>query len=250
MRIPKTALAAAKCCSEGGRWAHDAIKLESKDGDCHAIGSDGRQMVVFAWHDPHRDDFDGLLLDKDAETLAKAAGKGQLAVSVYEANGQVFARAINKTTATEITPQKVEGRFPPWREVLWRPTPENSVTVTLDHRFLANLARIVADHALECDDRGVTITVCTNKVAPVLIAARGPNGKAVGAVMPFGDPDAPPSCAWFDPPKDQPCPPPAEDDSEPEEPTDIDSPEAVDTVIEPAEPAWKVRLRAKFATTS
>ncbi len=233
MFVPKSALAiVSHCDSECSRYALGSVQFErGTDGKALAIATDGRRLAVLEWADLPLDTESALAKDRAAvravESLGlsadhvpsfstllsvedlKKAGKmitakpsiqastpvyGAVMLDEVSANGKVTMGATNGSSPSTMTVASTEGRFPKWRDVL--PSSDETITVKLDPKYLAEACKLLQDFATSEDNRGITLTLHkatdsrTGEVhwdeKPVVLAAQnceGRSGKIV--IMPL-----------------------------------------------------------------
>lgn len=218
--------------TESSRYALASVRFErDAAGAPLAIGCDGRRLLVLGWHEAPAaeyppgpltlnpfpvENFETLLPATEARKLATAklpAGLvkrkpilGNIVIDEAGTNSTIPVGWHDMETATELRPCAMEGRYPRWRDVCPAYGPRNSVSVTVDARYLAELAEVIAKHATDLTSESgasVTLTISAKEshLRPVVLSAAATDGRcAYGVLMPLvgkkGKEKAAPAVVW------------------------------------------------------
>ena len=167
------------------------------------MATDGRRLIAVRWIEDsgedypagvgdtsHVENFGTLIPVKSWNEAAKLPPKKSVKpilqnvlVEESSANGTVRMAATDLETTKQVTPRSLEGRFPRWRDVMPQPD-KNSITVTLDATYLAEVCAALAKMVTDDSSRGVDITF-THQDKAVLITKQLNGVSATAVIMPL-----------------------------------------------------------------
>lgn len=219
MLIPRSALAARKCCdADSRRYALGGIYFTRNDaGAPLAVATDGRKLVALTWQEPcdvatgaadhpasadldlsaRLGSSDGIIVPAAAcDQLAKCKiGEKSRRESLRHfaleepadpAANSVRIAACDGDQSANFTPKLQEGRFPSWRDVIPAPRAD-SINFELDGKQLVVLLESILAHAGN-ESNSVTFSIVADRPftsAVTITAARADGNKAVGVIMPL-----------------------------------------------------------------
>ena len=216
MLVPKRIFAISKAAArEQGRYAINGVALQrTPDGRPLALATDGRRLLVATWREEKAADLpEGVMQGQDIQHTPDAEAHGLTQGVIVpltawaEAERSIPRKAprpilkhaafgvegrMVKIGASDLEIAKrndalaVAGIFPKWRSVLPRYDEDETVCVSVNPKYLAELAQTVADIAGDQDDGSVTLVIKDGK-RPLLVVKETPEGAAIGVLMPCGD---------------------------------------------------------------
>lgn len=234
MHIPRNVFSMHKLTDPGSlRFSMGGVRFErpkpqDEKGVANplAIACDGRRLLVLSWSEnkllatkdssisqqpvhgfstilPVQACKDAAKLAKPSKTdLANRPYLGQVILDEPHSNGTVPIYGTDDTSSGTITPKALDGRFPDWRGMCAVYTQDNSLSVQLDARLLAEMLQVMAEHCCDQVNNSVTLTVPMKLGAPATVTAADSKGnKAFGVLMPLSSPGpdgkpAHPAQAW------------------------------------------------------
>lgn len=206
MLVPKNIFAVGKVAAkEQERYAINGVCLDrTPDGRPLAIATDGRRLIAATWAEGKPEDLpEGLTLKDDVkgETIVpldawkeieknvpKRAPRPSLKVAAVGLNGNSIEAVSTDMASVKRSSAKVAaGIFPKWKQVL--PRYDNPTCISFNPKYLAEVAEAVAEAAGVAEDCPTVTLAIQEYNRPGLIVAHGPNGTAVGVLMPVAADD-------------------------------------------------------------
>lgn len=206
MLVPKNVFAVGKVAAkEQGRYAINGVCLgRTPDGRPLAVATDGKRLVAATWAEGKAEELPADLTagqDIKAETIVgletwneigknvpKKAPRPNLKQAVVGIEGrQVQAVSTDMTNTRRSAGLVVEGAFPKWRQVV--PRQDKPMCISFNPKYLAEVAEVVAEAAGVNEDNPVVTLAIEDFSRPALLVAKGPNGTAVGVLMPVAKQD-------------------------------------------------------------
>lgn len=216
MLIPAQVKNVAKAAaSESTRYAINGIFVERTDGKCSATTTDGRVLLNVRWDDeaarkefpntgdglsvsPNGGDFKAIMgvehwtkAFKDAPRLQSARDwLKYVVVDEHSANGTITLATHNGDAdpacgVHRFAEPSIERNFPAYRDIIPQYTDDNSTTIGMNPKLLANLLTAIAACATSVESKGVRLIVPHDPGKPMRIEADGLEGvQATGVIMP------------------------------------------------------------------
>lgn len=204
MLVPKNIFAVGKVAAkEQGRFAINGVCLDrTPDGRPLAIATDGRRLIAATWAEG-KDLPEGLTLKDDVkgETIVpldawkeieknvpKWVPRPSLKVAAVGLSGeQIEAVSTDMASVKRSSSKVAAGIFPKWKQVL--PRYDTPTCISFNPKYLAEVAEAVAEAAGVDEDYPTVTLAIQDYNKPGLIVAHGPNGTAVGVLMPVAADD-------------------------------------------------------------
>lgn len=218
MLVPRSVFSLARITNSDSRYALNGIRLErdAQSGEPLAVATDGSKLVAVTWPEPadavpaglpgnHAPlpGFATIIPAAECEAAAKLAKPrakalennprlGNVIVDEPGTNGAIPIHATDGQQIASMRPLAQEGRYPAWRDIFPAYTRDNSHSIAVDARYLADMLIALAD-AVGPDESGacpvlLTIAAGENGHARPIIAtadrSRSNGRKASGVIMP------------------------------------------------------------------